>query len=120
MGANKNITPETMGKIWTLCNKEIDKKTISHILNISLLSVERVVTIMTATANNDMETLENKYKDCVAMKKYACEILGINNKPAIEEQQQPQDNTAQAMANVLKELHRTNELLEQLCTVWNA
>lgn len=119
MGANKNITPETMSKVWTLCNKGIDKNTVANILDISMASVERVVTIMTATANNDTETLENKYKDCATIKKYACEILGINNKPA-EEQQQAQDNTAQAMANVLKELHRTNELLERLCTIWGA
>ena len=124
MSAKKRITPEVMKKVWTLHRHGIGKADIMNVMEIGSASVERITGIMKATFLEDTVALETTYKDFYTMKKYARQILGMEEpepEPTKEKKQQPiPDNTAQAMKNVLDELHRQTELLERLCAVWDA
>lgn len=104
MGKGKAITTDTMRKVWSLHEKQVDKTTIAYTLGISTTSVTRVIRIMEATKNG--EDLTGDYDgNRKVLCQFAREYFGIAD----------EHNTAVFMLKVLSELQKTNALLERLC-----
>lgn len=120
----KDISPETLEKIWELHTSGVKTTLIADVLGIHNASVSRFIRLMNmAKDGEDFEAVggTNHKKQKAFIKKF----WGITDKPVeelIEEQtehqggcDQTEDNFKEFAVRVLFELSHLNKLLEGLC-----
>lgn len=118
MRTGKNISKETMKKVWKLHKNGVDTRLISETLSISTMSVTRIVKIMaTAEVGGDVNACGEGH---AKQKQYAREIFGIEETPnAPTENYQPNTNEGRYLLKIVENLEKQTELLERLCSAWN-
>jgi hypothetical protein len=122
MAGNKHITAGEAQRVWYLHKKGLNAKDIEVAIDRSKNSILRVIDIFTRAEAGEWEALENDYKDNHKnILSIAREYFGVDTvqeTPAQTEKQPAHDNTAKFAAEVLTELRRNNELLQQLISIW--
>lgn len=131
MRTTKNITADTMQKVWALHGKRVDNATIGAVVGVSTQSVTRIIDIMTLAKARETDSLrEYRGGNYAAQKKMACEYFGceydpapptqLNAAPSRNEQPPAVTNNDEQFVEISDLLRRQCELLERLCAAWGA
>lgn len=117
----KMITPEIMRKIWNLHASKVDADVIAETLEVSKISVQRFIKIMTAVQNgDDADAVGRGHQKQID---FAKKFFGIEEKKE-EKREEPKqfecltaadDISKEFMQRVVLLLSYQTSLLEQLC-----
>lgn len=123
MAGRKHIAASEAQRVWYLHKKGLKAKDIEIAIDRSRNSILRVIDIFTRAEAGDWDALEVDYRDNHKnIVKLARDYFGVykaeHEMPAETEKQPAHDNTAKFCAEVLTELRRNNELLQQLISIW--
>lgn len=123
MATKKIITAEEAGRIWFMHEKGLTNTEIVGITGRSVNSISRVLGVFRAVKHGDLEALNRpSFNNCVAIKAAAMKHFGMSatNADILSGRGlKPLNPEAEKTdSDLLSEVRRTNELLEQLITLW--
>lgn len=123
MATNKFITAEEAGRIWFMHEKGLTNTEIIGVTGRSANSVSRVLGVYRAVRRGDMAALNSpSFNNCTAIKAAALKHFGMSTTNAdvlLGRGLKPLNPEAEKTdSDLLSEVRRTNELLEQLITLW--